>query len=129
MNPEVPADVSQKGVLQIEDGHFRVLDAAGQAFAVRRLTLHYTFVITETQRPFQLHRYQSGAADFELASSYAGDDEAKAEFMLLSSPTGMMGIVTHHPHANPRVKVGDLPWRSLGMAVESIERSRPSGDD
>jgi hypothetical protein len=120
MNPDVPADVPQKGVLQVEDGHFTVLDAEGQAFAVRRLTLHYTFVITETRRPFQLRRYQSGAADLEIASSHAGDDEAKAEFMLISSPTGMTGILTHHLHANPRVKVGDLPSRPLGAPIEAI---------
>jgi hypothetical protein len=129
MNPEVPVDVPQKGVLQIEDDRFRVIDAAGQAFAVRRLTLHYTFVITETRRPFQLHRYRSGAADFEIASSHAGDDEAKAEFMLISSPTGMTGIVTHHPHANPRVKVGDLPWRPLGVPTDAIAHSKHSDAD
>jgi hypothetical protein len=129
MSPEAPADVPQNGVLQIEDDRFRALDADGQTFAVRRLTLHYTFVITETRRPFQLHRYQSGAADLEIASSHAGDDEAKAEFMLISSATGMTGVVTHHPHANPRVKVGDLPSRPLGRPVEAIERSQPSDAD
>lgn len=129
MNPDVPVDVPQKGVLHVEDGRFRVLDAEDQAFAVHRLTLHYTFVITETRRPFQLRRYQSGAADLEIASSHVGEDGAKAEFMLISSPTGVTGIVTHHPHANPRVKVGDLPSRPLAMPVEAIQRSRPSDID
>jgi hypothetical protein len=129
MNPDGPADVPQTGVLQVEDGRFRVLDAEDQAFAVRRLTLQYTFIITETRRPFHLRRYQSGAADLEIASSHAGDDEAKAEFMLISSPTGMMGIMTHHPHANPRVKVGDLPSRPLSVPVEAIERWKHSDAD
>jgi hypothetical protein len=127
MDADTPPDVHQKGVLSIEDGRFRVLDADGRVFAVRRLTLHYTFVIKETRTPFQLHRYHSAAGHIEIASSHAGGEDTKAELMLISSPAGLKGVLTHHPHANPRVKVGDLPSRPLRPPLLPINPPKLSG--
>jgi len=109
----VPAGVPQAGVLQITDGRFRVRDATGHVFPIGNLKLHYTFIITETQTPFQLNHYQSGSTEMEIASSHAGEDDAKAEFMLISTAEGLTGVVTHHPQARPRIRVGDGPFRPV----------------
>lgn len=110
---DVPANVPQSGVLEVTDGRFRIRDKNAEIFEVGKVKLHYTFVVTETHVPFQLRHYQSGSANMEIAHSHAGDAEAKAEFMLISTAAGVTGIVTHHSSATPRVRVGDGPSRPL----------------
>jgi hypothetical protein len=82
-------------------------------FAVREVNLRYTFQLTETSAPFSLHTYSGASSDLEIAFSQGGDNSGAASVTLISSDSGVTGVVNHPTATKPWIKVGDLPAHRL----------------